>query len=70
MPKIKRERTRYHARPIDSSHISNRPFSVQDNAVKKFSTSENTKPENVNNLFIYSFREIKYCKMIQINTTK
>ncbi|KAL6608408.1 hypothetical protein LY90DRAFT_698090 [Neocallimastix californiae] len=47
MPKIKRERTRYHARPIDSSHISNRPFSVQDNAVKKFSTSENTKPENL-----------------------
>jgi len=63
MPKIKRERTRYHARPIDSSHISNRPFSVQDNAVKKFTTSEDSKIENVNILFIFFLKKIKFCKM-------
>ncbi|ORX55349.1 hypothetical protein BCR36DRAFT_368096 [Piromyces finnis] len=45
MPKIKRERTRYHAKPVDS-RTSNHPFSVQENPIKKLSSTEEVKPEN------------------------
>jgi len=48
MPKVKRERTRYHARPIDSTPAANRPFSIQNNPVKLPSSTNETKLESVN----------------------
>jgi len=63
MPKVKRERTRYHARPIDSTNISNRPFSVQSNTVT-LTTSNEPKLESVN---IFNESNKKWVNIENIN---
>jgi len=49
MPKIKRERTRYHAKPIDSRG-TNHPYTIQENPIKKL--TEEVKPENVHIIIV------------------